>query len=84
MFLWDGKVQENSKLNYVTMSKKWKYHNIEVAKVKEVSKAIWETLKHTQILDEIEEKENWESKSKFFLTPLQSPSEAKSKSVEYD
>jgi len=76
-------VQENSKLSYVTMSKKWKYHNIKIAKVKEVSKAIWETLKHIQILDEIEE-ENWDSKSKFFLTPLQSPSEAKSKSAEYD
>jgi hypothetical protein len=41
-------------------------------------------LKHIQILDEIEEEENCELESKFFLTPLQGPSEAKSKSVEYD
>ncbi len=51
-------MQENSELNYVTMSKKRKYHNIKAAKVKEVSKAIWETLKNIQILDEIEEEEN--------------------------
>ncbi len=77
-------MQKNSKLNYVTMSKKQKYHNVKAAKVKEVSKVIWETLKHIQILDEIEEEKNWESESKFFLTPLQGPSEAKSKSAEYD
>ncbi len=36
-------MQENNKLNYVTMSKKQEYHNVEVAKVKEMSKVIWET-----------------------------------------
>ncbi len=51
-------MQENSKLNCVTMSKKQKYHNVKAAKVKEVSKVIWETLKHIQILDEIEEEKN--------------------------
>jgi hypothetical protein len=40
------------------MSKKRKYLNLKATKVKEVSKAIWETLKNTQILDEIEEEEN--------------------------
>jgi hypothetical protein len=32
LFLWNNKMQENNKLIYVTMSKKWDYHSAETTK----------------------------------------------------
>jgi hypothetical protein len=49
-----------------------------------MNKVVWETFKCIRILDEIEEEENSKSKLEFFLTLLQSPSEAKSRNVEYN
>jgi len=64
LFLWNNKMQENNKLIYVTMSKKWDYHSAETTKIKK-SKVVWETFKCIRIRDEIEEEKNSKSKLKF-------------------
>jgi len=51
---------------------------------KKMSKVVWETLKCSQILDEIKEEENLELELEFFLTLPQSPSEAESRNAKYD
>jgi len=49
-----------------------------------MSNTIWETLKHTQNLEEIKQEETYDSDLEFFLTPPQNPKEAIRKNVEYD
>jgi hypothetical protein len=49
--------------------KKVQEHHQANVQIKKVSNAIWETLKHIQILEKIEEAETFDSNLAFFLTP---------------